>query len=69
MARAVNGGALPAPEPEPAALYDPGLINADDDLAALTAKLLRPEASRDVSFLLSGPSGAGNTPGCGIRPR
>ena len=61
MARAVHGGALPAPEPEPAALYDPGLINADADLAALTAELSRPEAPCAVSFLLSGPSGAGKT--------
>ena len=61
MARAVHGGALPAPEPEPAALYDPGLINADADLAALTAELSRPEAPCAVSFLLSGPSGAGKS--------
>ena len=61
MARAVHGGALPAPEPEPAALYDPSLINADADLAALTAELSRPEAPRAVSFLLSGPPGAGKS--------
>ena len=61
MARAVHGGALPAPEPEPAALYDPGLINADADLAALTAELSRPDAPCAVSFLLSGPSGAGKS--------
>ena len=61
MARAVHGGALPAPEPEPAALYDPGLINADTDLAALTAELSRPDAPRAISFLLSGPSGAGKS--------
>ncbi len=61
MARAVHGGELPAPEPEPAALYDPGLINADADLAALTAELSRPDAPRAVSFLLSGPPGAGKS--------
>ena len=61
MARAVHGGALPAAEPEPAALYDPGLINADADLATLTAELSRPDASRAVSFLLSGPPGAGKS--------
>lgn len=61
MARAVHGGELPAPESEPAALYDPGLISADADLAALTAELSRPDASRAVSFLVAGPSGVGKS--------
>jgi len=61
IARAVRGGELPAPETEPDATYDPALVNADCDLAALTADLLRPGAPRAVSFLLSGPPGAGKS--------
>jgi transitional endoplasmic reticulum ATPase len=61
VARAVRGGGLPAPEPEHDASYDPALVNADCDLAALTADLLREGAPRAVSFLLSGPPGAGKS--------
>ena len=61
VARAVQGGGLPAPEPAPDALYDPALVNADCDLDALTAGLLRPGAPRAVSFLLSGPPGTGKS--------
>ena len=61
VARAVHGGALPAPEREHDTLYDPALVNADCDLAALTADLLRPGAPRAVSFLLSGPPGSGKS--------
>ncbi len=61
VARAVRGGGLPAPEPEHDAAYDPALVNADCDLAALAADLLREEAPRAVSFLLSGPPGAGKS--------
>ncbi|WP_395665989.1 AAA family ATPase [Methylocella sp.] len=61
VARAVHGGGLPAPEPQLDALYDPDLVNADCDLAALTTSLLRPGASRAVSFLLCGPPGAGKS--------
>jgi transitional endoplasmic reticulum ATPase len=61
VARAVHGGGLPAPEPEHDTAYDPELVNADCDLAALTADLLRPGAPLAVSFLLSGPPGAGKS--------
>ncbi len=61
VARAVRGGELPAPQPAPDATYDPALVNADSDLAALTTDLLRPGAPRAVSFLLSGPPGAGKS--------
>jgi AAA+ superfamily predicted ATPase len=60
VARAVAGG-LPAPEPEQDATYDPALVNADCDLAALTTDLLREGVPRAVSFLLSGPPGAGKS--------
>jgi AAA+ superfamily predicted ATPase len=61
VARAVNGGALPAPEPDQDALYDPALVNADCDLPALLDRLVRPDADRAVSFLLSGPPGSGKS--------
>jgi transitional endoplasmic reticulum ATPase len=61
VARAVGGGALPLSEPEPDAHYDPALVNADCDLVALEADLLRPGAPRAVSFLLAGPPGAGKS--------
>ena len=61
VARAVRGGQLPLPETAPDASYDPALVNADCDLAALAADLLCPGAPRAVSFLLSGPSGAGKS--------
>ena len=61
VARAVNGGALPAPEREHDTLYDPALVNADCDLIALCDRLVQPGADRAVSFLLSGPPGAGKS--------
>ena len=61
VARAVRGGELPVPEKAPDAMYDPALVNADCDLAALAADLVRPGATRAVSFLLSGPPGAGKS--------
>lgn len=61
VARAVRGGGLPAPEPEHDAAYDAALLNADCDLVALADDLLRPDAPRAVSFLLSGPPGAGKS--------
>ncbi|MGH7161107.1 MAG: AAA family ATPase, partial [Acetobacteraceae bacterium] len=61
VARAVCGGGLPAPEPEPDGNYDPALVNASCDLAALETDLLRPGAPRAVSFLLAGPSGTGKS--------
>ena len=61
VARAVAGGHLPPPEPEPDADYNPALVNADRDLAELATCLGRPGATRAVSFLLSGPPGTGKT--------
>ena len=57
----MHGGGLPPPQPEHDAAYDLELVNADCDLAALTADLLRPKAPLAVSFLLSGPPGAGKS--------
>jgi len=49
VARAVRGGGLPVPEPEPDSNYDPALVNADADLATLEADLLRPGAPRGAA--------------------
>jgi SpoVK/Ycf46/Vps4 family AAA+-type ATPase len=61
MTRAIGHGSAPAPEPENEALYDPELSHADDDLAALTERLSRPGGARNISLLLSGPSGTGKS--------
>jgi SpoVK/Ycf46/Vps4 family AAA+-type ATPase len=61
VARAVHGGALPAPEREHDTLYDLALVNADCDLGLLFDRLVRPGADRAVSFLLSGPPGSGKS--------
>ena len=60
VARAVAGGSLPPPEPEET-LYDPSLVNADIDLELLAGQLTRPDATRHVSLLLSGPPGSGKS--------
>ena len=52
---------VPAPERERDALYDPALVSADCDLAALLDRLAGPGATRAVSFLLSGPPGSGKS--------
>jgi SpoVK/Ycf46/Vps4 family AAA+-type ATPase len=61
VARAIGRGRLPLPEAEPDGAYDPALVNADCDLAAMADDLARPGAPRAVSFLLSGPPGAGKS--------
>lgn len=54
--RSVSGPALEAP-----ASFDPALVSADVDLAAIAARLAAPGASREVSLLLSGPPGSGKS--------
>jgi transitional endoplasmic reticulum ATPase len=61
VARAVEGGALPVPEPEHDFAYDPALINADCDIAKLIDRSTQPGAERAVSFLFSGPPGSGKS--------
>jgi SpoVK/Ycf46/Vps4 family AAA+-type ATPase len=61
IARAVQGGHLPAPEQPQDEHYDLSLINADCDLSALTERLCQPDAPRYISFLLSGPPGTGKS--------
>jgi hypothetical protein len=61
IARALNGGILPAGEPEVLADFDPTLVNADTDPVALIERLAAPYAPRAVSLLLWGPPGTGKT--------
>ena len=60
MVRAMAGGSLP---PAMGSLegYDPSLVNATRDLAALAGRLAVPGATRAVSLLLSGPPGSGKS--------
>ena len=61
VTRAVQGGPLRIQETEPDTGYDPALVNADQDLGRLVEDLTRAGAPRAVSFLLSGPPGAGKS--------
>lgn len=61
VARAVAGGALPAPEMDHDALYEPDLLNADADLRALAERLTGQSPVPAVSLLLSGPPGSGKS--------
>ena len=61
IARAVAGGNLPWPEPQVGADYDPSLVHAECDLAALARKLSRPGPTPSVSLLLYGPPGTGKS--------
>ena len=60
VARAMAGGRLPPPNGlgEP---FDPLLVNADTDLAAIAERLAAPGRPQRVSLLLSGPPGSGKS--------
>ena len=60
VARAMAGGRLPPPDGI-AEGFDPALVNADRDLAALADRLAAPDAPRRVSLLLAGPPGSGKS--------
>ena len=59
-ARALQGGALPAPELSLGTEYDPALTAADIDLSGLTRSLTG-AGRQPVSLLLSGPPGTGKS--------
>ena len=61
IARAVAGGPVAVAAVQASELYDPALINADADLTALADQLVRPDAPKAVSLLLSGPPGTGKS--------
>ena len=61
VARAVNGHALPAPEPEHDVAYDPILVNANCNVIDLLERQSRTGTDRALSFLLSGPPGSGKS--------
>ncbi len=60
VSTAMNGG-RPLPEADTPARFDPALVNADEDLAGLADRLSGSAAPRNVSLLLSGPSGSGKS--------
>jgi transitional endoplasmic reticulum ATPase len=61
VARAANGGVLPAPEQASPEGYDPTLINADCDLRVLAERLKASRGREATSLLLSGPPGSGKS--------
>lgn len=60
VARAMNNGRLPQGESE-ASDFDPALLSADVDLAALADRLSASDAPRAFSLLASGPPGSGKS--------
>ena len=68
VARAVNGHALPAPEPEHDVAYDPILVNANCNVIDLLERQSRTGTDRALSFLLSGPPVRARAPGCVTLP-
>jgi hypothetical protein len=46
---------------EGTAAFDPALVEADIDVAALLERVTRPDSPRDFSLLLTGPPGTGKT--------
>lgn len=61
VARVVAGGSLPLPEQDIPADYDPALVQADCNLAALARKVTCSGASMAPTLLLSGPPGSGKS--------
>lgn len=60
VVRAMNNGKMPVANAAPAG-FDPSLVAADVDLAALADRLAAPNAPRAVSLLASGPPGSGKS--------
>lgn len=60
VARAMAGAEVP-PQAFQDDAFDPHLVTADRDLAALAERLASPDAPRRVSLLLSGPPGSGKS--------
>lgn len=60
VARAMAGGDVP-PLAFEDDVFDPRLVTADRELAALADRLASPDAPRRVSLLLSGPPGSGKS--------
>lgn len=58
LVTALSGRLRPA---EDAARFDPALVEADIDVAALLDRVTRPDSPRDFSMLLTGPPGTGKT--------
>ena len=60
-AKVARGGREPMPVPEARAQFNPQLTHSDIDLNAILEKLTLPNASRAISFCLSGPPGTGKS--------
>jgi AAA+ superfamily predicted ATPase len=60
VARAMHGAPPPVSATAPED-FDPALINADHDVAALVERLAAPGAPREISLLLEGPPGSGKS--------
>jgi SpoVK/Ycf46/Vps4 family AAA+-type ATPase len=61
IAKAMKGGRAPAPFRQIEERYDPALVNASADLAALAERLARPGATRTFSLCLHGGPGTGKS--------
>ncbi len=61
IVRVVAGGRLPLPEESTPAHYDPALVQADCDLAALAQKMKQSGMPYAPTLLLSGPPGCGKS--------
>jgi AAA+ superfamily predicted ATPase len=61
IVRVVNGGRLPLPEESTPVHYDPALVQADCDLAALARKMTQGNTPYSPTLLLSGPPGCGKS--------
>jgi transitional endoplasmic reticulum ATPase len=61
IARVVNGGCMPLPEENTSFHYDPALVQADCDLAALAKKVTKGDTPFSPTLLLSGPPGCGKS--------
>jgi len=60
-AKVARGGREPIPVPEAGAQFNPQLTHSDIDLNAILERLTLPNASRAISFCLSGPPGTGKS--------
>lgn len=61
LSKALNGGVPAEPCPEATAAFEIALVEADEDLEALTGRIAGLGRDKPLSFLLSGPPGTGKS--------